>query len=194
MGAKSSQLSSRSGRWRGDSLRRDSCLFRRNGGDAERMPRRSCRSSRPACLANVHACLRLCRWLLSVASGLASRSTAWERGSRRHRAAATRPQAGIGRALAWACCARRKESPNSAYSGWSARVQRCAHDSSFGRPLPAYSRRLVSLQAACSLSHAYGMDASRWQQQACVWNAASGGRCVRQHGNRCDLTEVAAPE
>ena len=81
-------------------LRRDSCLFRRNGGDAERMPRRSCRSSRPTCLANVHASLRLCRWLLSVASGLASPSTAWERGSRRKRATTTGPQAGIGRVLA----------------------------------------------------------------------------------------------
>ena len=49
---------------------------------------------------------------------------------------------------------------------------------STGRPLPAYSRRLVSLQAARSLCHAYGMHASRWQQQACVWNAASGGRCA----------------
>jgi hypothetical protein len=47
-----------------------------------------------------------------------------------------------------------------------------------GRPLPAYSRRLVSLQAASSLLNAYGMDASRWQQQACFWNAASGGGCV----------------
>ena len=47
-------------------------------------------------------------------------------GSRRERAATTRPQAGIGRVLAWACCARRTESPNSAYSGWSARARRCA--------------------------------------------------------------------
>ena len=39
---------------------------------------------------------------------------------------------------------------------------------STGRPLPAYSRRLVSLQAARSLCHAYGMHASRRQQQACV--------------------------
>ena len=65
---------------------------------------------------------------------------------------------------------------------------------STGRPLPAYSRRLVSLQAARSLCHAYGMHASRWQQQACVWNAASGGRCVRYHGNRCDLIEIHSPE
>ena len=65
---------------------------------------------------------------------------------------------------------------------------------STGRPLPAYSRRLVSLQAARSLCDAYGMHASRWQQQACVWNAASGGRCVRYHGNRCDLIEITAPD
>ncbi len=44
------------------------------------------------------------------------------------------------------------------------------------RPLPAYSRRLVSLQATCSLCQAYRMHASRRQQQAYVWNAASGGR------------------
>ena len=43
---------------------------------------------------------------------------------------------------------------------------------STGRPLPGYSRRLVSLQAARSLFRAYGMHASRRQQQACVWNAA----------------------
>ncbi len=42
--------------------------------------------------------------------------------------------------------------------------------------------------------YAYGMDASRWQQQACVWNAASGGRCVREHGERCDLIEITAPD
>ena len=65
---------------------------------------------------------------------------------------------------------------------------------STGRPLPAYSRRLVSLQAARPLCHAYGMHASRRQQQACVWNAASGGRCVRHHGNRCDLIEINSPE
>jgi hypothetical protein len=28
---------------------------------------------------------------------------------------------------------------------------------------------------------------------ASQWNAASGGTCVRHHGNRCDLIEVAAP-
>jgi hypothetical protein len=45
---------------------------------------------------------------------------------------------------------------------------------STGRPLPAYSRRLVSLQAECSLCHSYGMHASRRQQQACLWNRATG--------------------
>jgi hypothetical protein len=62
-------------------------------------------------------------------------------------------QAGIGRAfkLVWpgACCARRKCSPNPAYSD-SKRVSRCSHVTlSTTQPLPAYSRRLVSLQAAC---------------------------------------------
>ena len=64
---------------------------------------------------------------------------------------------------------------------------------STGRPLPAYSRRLVSLQAARSLCHAYGMHASRRQQQAYVWNAASAGTCVRYHGDRCDLIEINSP-
>ena len=49
------------------------------------------------------------------------------------------------------------------------RASGCSHVTlSTGRPLPAYSRRLVSLQAARSLCDAYGMHASRWQQQACV--------------------------
>ena len=74
------------------------------------------------------------------------------------------------------------------------RASGCSHVTlSTGRPLPAYSRRLVSLQAARSLCDAYGMHASRWQQQACVWNAASGGMCVRYHGDHCDPSEVAAP-
>ena len=30
--------------------------------------------------------------------------------------------------------------------------------------------------------------------QACVWNAASDGMCVRHHRNRCDLNEAAAPD
>ena len=78
------------------------------------------------------------------------------------------------------------------------RASGCSHVTlSTGRPLPAYSRRLVSLslrlQAARSLCHAYGMHTSSRKQQACVWNAASAGPCVRYHGNRCDLSEVAAP-
>ena len=49
------------------------------------------------------------------------------------------------------------------------RASGCSHVTlSTGRPVPAYSRRLVSLQAARSLCDAYGMHASRWQQQACV--------------------------
>ena len=74
------------------------------------------------------------------------------------------------------------------------RASGCSHVTpSTGQPLPACSRRLASLQAARSLCHAYGMHASSRKQQACVWNAASAGPCVRYHGNRCDLNEVAAP-
>jgi hypothetical protein len=73
------------------------------------------------------------------------------------------------------------------------RASGCSHVTlSTGRPLPACSRRLASLLAACSLCYAYGMHASRRQQQACVMNAAADGTCVRHHRNRCDLIEVAA--
>ena len=103
----------------------------------------------------------------------------WERGARREQVAPIGQKAGIGRVLVWACFGCSKFSPHLAYCGWYTRV-RCSHVTlSTGRPLPAYSRRLVSLQAACSFLNAYGMHASRRQQQACVWNAASGGTCVR---------------
>ena len=75
------------------------------------------------------------------------------------------------------------------------RASGCSHVAlSTGRPLPACSRRLARLQAACSLCDAYGMHTSRRQQQACVWNAASAGTCVRHHGDRCDPSEVTAPD
>ena len=74
------------------------------------------------------------------------------------------------------------------------RASGCSHVTlSTARPLPAYSRRLASLQAARSLCHAYGMHAFRRQQQACVWNADSAGTCVRHHGYRCDLIEINSP-
>ena len=94
-------------------------------------------------------------------------------GSEAHGASKSRPsnlklaQAGVGRVLVWACCARRKFSPHLAYSDGK-RASGCSHVTpSTGRPLPAYSRRLASLQAARSLCHAYGMHASSRQQQAC---------------------------
>ena len=66
---------------------------------------------------------------------------------------------------------------------------------STGRPLPAYSRRLVSLQAARSLCHACGMHASRGQRRRhASKKAASAGPCVRHHGYRCDLIEINSPE
>ena len=94
--------------------------------------------------------------------------TWWERGARRGQVAPIRPEAGVGRVLVWACFVRRKFWPHLAYLDGE-RASGCSHVTpSTGRPLPAYSRRLVSLQAACSLCHAYGMHASRRQQQACV--------------------------
>ena len=118
----------------------------------------------------------------------------WERGARREQVAPIGPEACIGRVLVWACCVRSKFSPHLAYSDGK-RASGCSRVAlSTGRPLPACSRRLASLQAAGSLCYACGMHASRRQQQACVWNAAAGGACVRHHRSRCDLIEVAAPE
>jgi hypothetical protein len=103
------------------------------------------------------------------------------------------PHTGIGRGSVWACRVRTTFSPNPAYSDGK-RTSRCSHVTlSTGRPLPARSRWLVSLQAACSLCRAYGMHASRRQQQACVWNAAAVSTCARYHCNRCDLIETTAP-
>ena len=45
--------------------------------------------------------------------------------------------------------------------------------SSSERPLPADLAEPASMQAACSLCHAYGMHASR--RQTCVWKAAADG-------------------
>ena len=118
----------------------------------------------------------------------------WERGARREQVAPIPYEAGIGRVLVWACCVRSKFSPHLAFRMVNARPGACMRLRSTGRPLPAYSRRLVSLQAARSLCHANGMHASRRQQQACVWNAASAGTCVHDHGNRCDLIEINSPE
>jgi hypothetical protein len=99
----------------------------------------------------------------------------WERGAWREQVAPTNLcSARIGRGSIWTCFVRRKFSPDPAYLDGK-RASGCSHVTlSNGRPLPAYNRRLVSLQSTCSLCHAYGMHASRRQQQGCVWNAASG--------------------
>jgi hypothetical protein len=70
-------------------------------------------------------------------------------------------QVGIGRVLVWACFVRKKFSPHLAYSDRK-RAPGCSHATSKHRAASAgHSRRLVSLQAARSLCHAYGMHASR---------------------------------
>jgi hypothetical protein len=65
---------------------------------------------------------------------------------------------------------------NLAHSDGKPRVQLSSHAT---RPLPADLGEPASMQAASSLCYAYGMRASRRQQQACVWNAAAGGTCAR---------------
>ncbi len=70
---------------------------------------------------------------------------------------------------------------NLAHSDGKPRVQLSSHVT---RPLPADLGEPASMQAAFSLCHAYGMRASRRQQQACVWNAATDGTSARCHRNR----------
>ena len=125
------------------------------------------------CVWSVHASLGLCRSLLPLALDLETSSDV----------VGARHQDGIGRGSIWACCVRRKFSPNSAYSDGK-RASGCSHRTSQHRAAAAsLSATAGACKAACSLCHAYWMHASRRQQQACVWNAASGGMCVRYHGN-----------
>ena len=86
--------------------------------------------------------------------------TWWERCARREQVAPIRPEAGIGRVLVWTCFRHIWHITDGR------RASGCSHVTlSTGRPLPAYSRRLVSLQAARSLRHACGMLASSRQQR-----------------------------
>ena len=63
----------------------------------------------------------------------------------------------------------------------SARPEMCARDSSFGRPLPAYSRRLVSLQAVdLFVLCAYDVAAKRRRLPE-PRRAAASGVSVRHH-------------
>ena len=68
-----------------------------------------------------------CSWLCTAVQGAPIRRIRPRQSNRPHgseaHSANEPPQAGIGRASAWACCARRKESPNPSYSGWSPRAQ-----------------------------------------------------------------------
>ena len=60
----------------------------------------------------------------------------------------------------------------------TARPAELTRDSRSERPLPADSGEPASMPAASSLCYAYGMHASRRQQQACVGKAAAGGICA----------------
>jgi hypothetical protein len=148
--------------------------FLRKGDDAAFIPRRSCRTPEMSCVWDVHASLGLGRSLLPLSFDLEKSSDVvgarrMVRASRAH-PTSSRHWSRIGMGL------RGKFSPNPAHSDGK-RASGCSHVTlSIGRPLPAYPQRLVSLQAACSLCHAYGMHASRR-------HAASGGTCVRHQGD-----------
>ena len=118
--------------------------------------------------------------------------TWWEGCARREQVAPIRPEAGIGRVLVWACFVRRKFSPHLADLDGE-RASGYSHATSKHRA--AYSRRLVSLQAARSLCHTCGMHASRGQRRRhASKKAASAGPCVHARGNRCDLIEINSPD
>ena len=132
----------------------------------------------------------------SYPSTSTSRSEAmwWGRGSRREQLAPIQPQAGIGRVLVWACFVRRKFSPHLAYSDRK-RASGCSHATSKHRAASAGLLATAGEPASDMLLMPSIRDA-RVQQaaaQACVWNAAADGTCVRHHRNRCDLIEVTAP-
>ena len=75
------------------------------------------------------------------------------------------------------------------------RVSGCSHATSKHRAASAGLFATAGEPASCTFLMSCMRDA-RVQQaaaQACVWNAAADGTCVRHHRNRCDLIEVTAP-
>ena len=60
----------------------------------------------------------------------------------------------------------------------TARPAEITRDSRSERPLPADLGEPASVPATYFLGYAYGMHASRRQQQACVGKAAAGGMCA----------------
>ncbi len=120
--------------------------------------------------------------------------TWWERGERREQVASMQPEADIGRVLAWACFVRRKFPPHLAYSDRK-RASGCSHATSKHRAASAGLLATAGEPVSCTFLIPCIRDARvpLAAAQACVWNAASAGPCVRYHGNRCDLSEVAAP-
>ena len=156
------------------------------------IPRRSGRIPAMGCVVNACASVRLCRSLPSFAFHLASPVICRERASRRERDGSMPFQPGAARATVRACRVRKTIHPTLAHSDGN-RASSCAHTRS-ERPLPADFREPASMPAASSLCYAYGMHASRRQQQACVWESRRRWHmCVRCLGNRCDLIEVTAP-
>ena len=146
------------------------------------------------CVVNACASVRLCRSLPSFAFHLASPVIRRERASHRERDGSMQFQPGAARATVRACRVRKHIHPTWCIRMVTARPAEPTRDSSSEWPLPADSGEPASMPAASSLCYAYGMHASRRQQQACVWESRRRWHiCVRCHGNRCDLIEVTAP-
>ena len=144
-----------------------------------RIPRRSGQIPAMVCVVNACASVRLCRSLPSFAFHLASPVICRERASRRERDGSMQSQPGAARAMVRACRVRKNIHSSLRIRMVTARPAELTRDSSSERPLPADLGEPASMQAASSLRHAYGMHASRREQQVCVWKAAADGTCAR---------------
>ena len=109
-------------------------------------------------------------------------------------------QPGAARATVRACRVRKPIHPTWCIRMVSARPAELTCDSRSERPLPADSGEPASMPAASFLRYAYGMHASRRQQQACVGKAAAGGICAcvamvivrSDRGHRAERLPLAA--
>jgi hypothetical protein len=155
------------------------------------MPRRSCSIPGLPCVWDVHASSGLCRSLLPLDFDLET-SADMVGARRKARASRAHPTSSwhwsrIGMGL---LCAQK---PHLAHSDRK-RASGCSHATSKHRAASAGLLATAGEPASCMFLMPCIRDARVPQAAAgCVWNAASAGTFVRHHGDRCDLSEVAAP-
>jgi hypothetical protein len=130
------------------------------------------------CAVSACASVRLCRSLPSFAFHLAGHVICRERASRRERDGSMQSQPGAARTRVRACRVRKYYHPTFRVRRVTARPAALTRDSRSERPLPADLGERASVPAASSVCCAYGMHASRRQQQACVGKAAAGVMCA----------------